>query len=470
MLRFLKLKNFRGFKLQNFEFSRVNIFAGPNNSGKSSAISAINLLAQSFQADEVDTGPLVLNGRFEQLGTYIDTVNGNRSNTPIGITIGFGDRWELKLEFRYRQQRRQIELSIFHLTTHGNNVYKYEATKDGFNVLAGEECLDPSKFEKERPENAAPAVTFLGFWPYDRRLFRFGFVGRDELPIKDSQRAQFEKCDRQLHNARSQLSGMFSRFDSLGPFRDQPQRTYLYTGETARHVGKTGSNCITLLVNDASRRGSQKTGFIEEVSRWLSVTGIAQGLEIKNLTKRHFEVCVKGNDGSVHNICDVGFGCSQVLPVIVSGLNLFGRPGSQETKRQRQAKKGAVPTLVVQEPEIHLHPNAQAALGTFFAGISAADGQLFIETHSDNLILRLARHVAQGELEQNNLTVFYVRDELGAKVVATLRPSKDGLFEPNWPGGFFPQRQQESFALAKARVQRQTDTQLPLDFKYPEEL
>jgi predicted ATPase len=472
MLKFLKLKNFRGFKSQNFEFSRLNVFVGPNNSGKSSALSAINLLAQSFLADEPNAGPLILNGRFEQLGTYIDTVNGNRSNTPIEISFGFADRYEVQLAFKYRQQRREIELSSFIFTNGGEHVYSYETTKDGFVVRCGTKELDVHEYSNPSKNEVQAEVLFFGFWPYDRRLFQIGHrINKDkQQEIPEQVRIQFEKADMHLSRARHTLSQIFLNFDSLGPFRDQPQRTYMYTGETARHVGKTGSNCITLLVNDSSKRGSQRNGFIDEVSRWLVATGIAKGLEIKNLTSRHFEICVKGQDGSVHNICDVGFGCSQVLPVIVSGLNLFGRPQKSSRSKNPRRSSARSSTLVVQEPEIHLHPNAQAALGTFFAGISSEDGQLFIETHSDNLVLRLCRHVALGELAEGHVTVFYVRDENGSKKVTTMRPNDDGVFVPDWPGGFFPQRQHESLALAKARLpQKGTSAQLTLDFKYPEE-
>ena len=126
---------------------------------------------------------------------------------------------------------------------------------------------------------------------------------------------------------RMRLRNTFSNFDSISPFRDQPQRTYMFTGEAPSRIGRTGTNGISLLVNDTSKRGSLSLGIVDKLSQWLSVTGIAKGIELRPLTDRHFEICVLDLNGKRHNICDVGFGCSQVLPVMVGALNtLLTRP------------------------------------------------------------------------------------------------------------------------------------------------
>jgi len=250
----------------------------------------------------------------------------------------------------------------------------------------------------------------------------------------------------------------FRNFDSLSPFREQPKRTYLYTGESPTSIGRTGMNGINMLVNDSARRGSLRAGIEEQISKWFQVNGIAKGIRVTNLTPRHFEVCLLDFKGKQHNICDVGFGCSQVLPVLVGGLNLFLR-AEQPNRRS--------PIYVVQEPEIHLHPNAQASLGSFFVGLATFGGQLFVETHSDNLVVRVARHVARGDIEPSLVRIFYIEDKEGEKVVTEIGFDEDGRFTPEWPGGFFPQRQTETLLLARARQAEKT-TAVPqqLEFFY----
>lgn len=460
MLKSLKLKNFRAFRDQQFDFSKINVFIGPNNSGKSSALSAINLIAQSVLLSETrQDSPVILNGQFEELGTFIDAVHGNRSNTPMGIDIAFGQR-EVSLEFKLRSQRREIELSKFELLRNRKTIVKYLTKKDGYELRINGRLLDDliPNLSKTKPE-------FISFWPMLRGVSKLRFGRRSGQELVNTSKSTIDKvmnADTELRRSWFELRDIFSKFDSIGPFRDKPSRTYLYTGEAASHIGQTGSNSMTLLLGDASRRGSKKLGLESEISRWFKATGIGQEVVVKNLTPRHCEVCVTGNDGIQHNICDVGFGCSQVLPVLIGAMNLYA---SDTTRHLNQE-----PIFIVQEPEIHLHPNAQAELGTFFVETLKKSGQLFIETHSDNLVLRVARHVALGDLDPSDVKFFFVSDNDGEKEVQVIQPKKDGGFEPNWPGGFFPQRQLESLALAKAGMKPVVDKNKErTELLYPEE-
>lgn len=96
MINHLTLRDFRAFKRQKFSFAKLNIFVGRNNSGKSSVLSALNLIAQTINERELEGTPLLLNGQYDSLGTYIDVVHGNMATRPIGMEIGF-DRYNRQL-------------------------------------------------------------------------------------------------------------------------------------------------------------------------------------------------------------------------------------------------------------------------------------------------------------------------------------------------------------------------------------
>lgn len=446
MIERLHLTNFRAFKSQSFRFRKLNIFVGKNNSGKSSALSALNLLAQTMREDDLDGTPLILNGTYDKLGTFIDVVNGNNPRRKIGIDIDY-DGYSLKTEFKYRTQRRQIELLQFDLSHRGDQVYRFSQSKDSYDIQ-----ISGNPIERLLPDFAKKRPRFRNFWP----ISRFIFPRLTEEKIDRVILEKLVKADRQLMMGRSALHDHFVNFDSLSPFRDKPQRTYLYTGETAKQIGVSGSNTAVILSSDTSKRGSERKNLVDGISNWFHYTGIARGLSVQSLTPRHFEICLVSNDGSVHNICDVGFGCSQVLPVLTAGLNLF----HVESKNPRRV-------LIVQEPEIHLHPNAQAAMGSFFVNLAAKGGQLFIETHSDNLILRIARHVALGDIDSEDVAIFYVSDE-GENRVTEISLTDTGTFKPEFPQGFFPQRQSESLMLARAAMDRREGRQRQMTFEYPE--
>jgi predicted ATPase len=452
MIRSLSLRNFRAYRNQAFQFARLNLFVGPNNSGKSSALSAISFIAQSILQRDVSASPISINGPFEQLGTFLDVVHGNRASTPMGFDLEYEnparrDTHNIKFELKYRSQRREAEISKFSYYQNKREIYAYIARKDSFSVkLSGRmiEAIAP-ELKKQRPQ-------FGSIFPVDRTLFRYGapelYPATRTLP-KEAQ-AQLREADRNMRRGRAQLRETFANFDSISPFRDQPERTYLFTGETPSRIGRTGSNGVSLLLNDVSKRGSLKLGFADIISEWLAVTRIASEIVVRPLTERHFEICIRDLDNKIHNICDVGFGCSQVLPVLVGALNIL-LPG-----RHRSAS--STPTFVVQEPEIHLHPNAQAALGSFFASLAKAKVQIFVETHSDNMILRVASHVASGHIDPQDVAIFYCQNEKGRKTVERLSLDRQGVFHPRWPGGFFPQRENETLKLARARRDQDGET------------
>lgn len=424
MLTSLAIENFRAFGSAEVDLSRLNIFVGPNNSGKSSIISAINLIAQNLRSGSQEFS-LKLNGPYAQLGTYYDAVHGHgsQSRMSIGFTI---DKFTYNYRFRYRPQKREIELVKFQVKDE-DITYLFSRTKDGSTHAFSSKRLDrdyvPTRIRTRfyglyafLSTNMAPNVYAESVGSdFNRRLRDFSFRSMQQL---------------ELH---------FAAFDSVGAFRAAPERTYHYTGEAPSSVGRFGENFAQMLASSASTRERSSSNILRRVASWFDVAGIAKDVRINSLTNRHFEILVEDNTGSKNNITDSGFGCSQVLPVLVAGYTLL--------KERRHTRP---PMLVVQEPEIHLHPTAAAHLGTYFTELSRDGVQCFVETHSENIVLRVARHVALGHLTPDDVCIYWVTGDGDRHQVTRLELNADGTFATDWPAGFFPTRASETMQLARA--------------------
>lgn len=133
---------------------------------------------------------------------------------------------------------------------------------------------------------------------------------------------------------------------------------------------------------------------------------------------------------------DIGVGVSQVIPVVVGAL----APASAG---------GPCSILCVEQPELHVHPAVQVALGdVFIKSIRDEMRTMLIETHSEHLLLRLLRRVREavdGSILPDELSVVYVKPTPNGVELTPLPVTKDGDFEEPWPEGFFDERDLELF-------------------------
>jgi predicted ATPase len=420
----LELRNFRAFQSVKLKFSKLNIFVGPNNAGKSSIVSALNLIAQNAKNGRQQSG-LTLNGAYTDLGTYYDVVNGHKASKNIGIKFAIGN-FTYDYSFRFKKLRREIELYKSSMSD-GTNYYSFNLIKN----VKYQKIKIPKIRKTLKIEERDPIFFGLSFYvPYEL------FMDFEKQNIDKNYRDEIRDL---FWGGIDSLRSDFYLFDSVGSFREQPQRTYLYSGEAPEEVGRAGENFAQIMASSSSNRDNKSDAMMRRVVNWFKGAGIAESVIVKGLTNRHFELCVEDRLGLSSNIVDVGFGCSQVLPVIIGGYKI-----AMKSSPERPGM------YVVQEPEIHLHPSAAAHLGSFFCDLAKRNVQCFVETHSETLILRVARHIANGNIPAENVKIFWVGDTDGKREVTELKIEDDGSFAMEWPGGFFPTRSAETLELARA--------------------
>ena len=193
---------------------------------------------------------------------------------------------------------------------------------------------------------------------------------------------------------------------ATSPVRSKPDRTYHATNFMQDPEGRF---VPFFLANIHSQNPDSWTSIQEQMEQFGRKTGLFNSLTIKRSTELEgapFQIHVdlpdtEDSKESSRSLVDVGYGVSQSLPLMVSLL-------SEESS----------PLTLMQQPEVHLHPRAQAALGDLFCGFVENEGrQLLVETHSDYLIERVRIRIKERMLDPNFVVVlFFERNGSGVSI------------------------------------------------------
>lgn len=190
------------------------------------------------------------------------------------------------------------------------------------------------------------------------------------------------------------------------PVRSKPRRVY----EPALITPDTEGDYIPMYLSSLYFEGKQKWDFVKaRLEEFGRSAGLFDEISVRPLGKKQtepFQLQLRkfgtGLKGPHRNLIDVGYGVSQVLPVITELLH-----------------DDVAPLVLLQQPEVHLHPSAQAELGSLFCKIAGSDRQLIVETHSDNLLDRVRMDVRDrvGNLKPEDVSVlFFERNGLDVKI------------------------------------------------------
>jgi hypothetical protein len=230
-----------------------------------------------------------------------------------------------------------------------------------------------------------------------------------------------------------ELQNFVSRTRFLGPLRQEPRRAYELMGIRPEDVGTRGEYAPELVY------WGRDTDLIPRINTWLRRFGFDSELSITPLPPDTFSVCLTDQqDNMTVNLADTGFGLSQLLPILVQGTI---------------AETDSV--FVVEEPEIHLNPRMQTVLADFFTDMASHSRRVLVETHSEHLLLRLRRLVAEGRLSASDVAIYYVEKDGAVATVREVRLADNGHIEPEtWPSGFFEESLNEAMELALAQAGR----------------
>lgn len=238
----------------------------------------------------------------------------------------------------------------------------------------------------------------------------------------------------------------------LGPLRDEPKPVYpLEALENPTDVGYRGEHTAAVLYLNSNATiyyvapgdlspphagtSRQRSTLREAVGEWLKYLGVATDVVATDagVFGNQLQVKTEGTP-QFHDLTNVGVGVSQVLPIVVSALL------APETS-----------LLIFEQPELHLHPRVQARLADFFYSIAIAGKQCILETHSEYMIDRLRRRIAEEDDDRlkEMLSIYFTERSGGSTYCRPVTVNRYGAIN-DWPKDFFEQSQMELKTIIEA--------------------
>jgi energy-coupling factor transporter ATP-binding protein EcfA2 len=376
-----------------FPVHPLTLLVGENSSGKSTflAIAAAILDQNNFP------GSPDFNAAPYQLGTFetITTFKGGRYGRDNDFSIGFEvptkpDIQPRKVVATYKNDNGVPVLSQLNSWTNSSRM----VINIGESKIKGEVELsqpdspkDIFKFESQTARRF-PAVSSGGhaFMNYLLNLI----VEGSQHPRKEFHGATFDKLIHAVDSFRPPGRGSFS----FAPIRSKPKRTY---DEFTTDKSPEGDHIPSLLARLLDKDSPVKRRILNALEDFGAESGLFERIDVKRFSKQSgspIQIQII-TSGPPTNLADVGYGVSQSLPIIA-----------------QNALEPSNINMLLQQPEVHLHPRAQAALGTFFARLVGRRRKppfYLIETHSDYFVDRIRQEVARKTLRPSDVIILFFR-------------------------------------------------------------
>lgn len=450
MLKSLHFQNFKSWRDARADCAPITGFFGTNSSGKTSVIQFLLMLKQT--KDGTDRAiSLDLNGDLVSLGTISDVLHGHDEDLPLQWDVEFCLETELSISDASKEtssiisRSNQLSISSTNVVLNGApqaNRLAYRLGELEFSLAPRTEQASQFDLTCQKLDSNAADFHFIRTqgraWRLPRPVKSYAFP--------DQARTYFQNAAF-LADLESAYEEQLDKVYYLGPLRQYPQRDYLWTRSRPTDVGQRGEKAIDAILAATEARETRNlkykakhVSFQEMVAHWLREMGLIEDFrveEIGNNSNRWQARLRTRKNASEVLLTDVGFGVSQVLPVIT--LLQYVPTGA---------------TVVLEQPEIHLHPLAQAALADVIIQAATHRGvQVLLESHSEHLLLRLQRRIAEEAISSDAVILYFCDAPKGESTLTKLDVDLFGNIL-NWPEKFMGDAFNEAAEAELARLKR----------------
>ncbi len=443
MFTHIRMKNFKSWKDSGkVELAPLTGFFGTNSSGKSSLLQMLLLLKQTAEhsyPEEViffgDENSLV------NLGSFREVIHGHKEEEL------------LELEFGCKLQEA-FAIEVFGKDSEGYPVdVPIPIDNFSFNTALR---VDKSELKTERFRYGFESCDIPEIRWESYHLHYKNSLGEEEkvtMSPKNFYGGPASTAPHVLKPFFPAFENLFKHVYPLGPIRVQPKRSYHWEDKDPTDVGLWGDKVIDALLCahmrrvKISKKGEEAT-IEDRISEWLREMDLAYSFSLEPigaLKDDNYEVQIQKSAMSpAVTLADMGYGLADVLPMLV--LCYYTPERS---------------TLILEQPGIHLHPRAQADLADLLIEvITERNLQVLIESHSEHLLNRLQRRIAEEKISASQTELYFCRNDEGVSRKDQLIIDEFGNIE-NWPENFFGDEMGDLFAMTEAQRERQkSDTEL----------
>lgn len=475
MIKSIELKNYKSYEHSAINLKPITLLCGGNSSGKTAILKSILLMKQSFEASGGNylliNGSYTNNGLFSNIrrNTGIDTFvldmgismsfiidKDNSSFKDICRSIGMFrrqdefEKFEIHANFQFIEnpsipQVGEIKTSTISLISYYSENAAFYSGKVIPTSIHMNRCSEDHHYTITLENFPVPLYAGnKGDYPFEYMGHSWEdctcyFRGMQLVSLyKDRLSKKATSALPVLYTIFRILASEFDKVEYIGPLRETPLRQYfmqdVYSeigvkGEnTAHYLGQYGENFIETPLPGIQT--AQTIKLKDAVANWANFLGIEHvSINTTVIPGAKLTQIMIGQQ----NIVDVGFGVSQVLPILVEGLTMAN--GN---------------TLILEQPEIHLHPKMQMDIADFLIMIAQQGKHLIVETHSDHIINRMVRRALEDEQLRAMIGIYYVEKNADKNSQLTEVQIHENLGIDEAPQGFFDQYASETEQILQA--------------------